>query len=516
MIPPTCPPDTRTLLPGSLEGLPGPIQLQQYCSTYDFYDQPVSGASIHSNNICNFRETPLSDNNNNNNNNNTNNHSHSHISRKRSFRDLENGPDHRNTISTKETEGEAQCPRLQAQQLSLPRKSLHQVDDANAGPGACLYPNDVKANFVDCLVVTAAVVIESIWPPPPPGSPEYLQKQKGLPLRTFVQETLKRSRSSYSTLQTALFYLYKIRNKVPDVYLRRREEQALLNQQRLAAVQPSGLVTPPASPHHFQHTEFSSPDYFSLHSDRSTPSPSTTSMASASPCSEYSPSASPTSSTASSPASDSGSPCSVSSVSSSSSCSSASSSSSSSSSGHSNRIIYCGRRTFLAALMVASKYLQDRNYSNKAWAKISGLSIKEINANELIFLKLIDYSLFVSNETFMRWTGLLVAHGREATRKFLHSSRTTPVNHHSHNHHNNSNSNGNDAYVHKTPSMASPSLVLNSNSIRFAPKLGPMIMSHLPPSPPSDPEESIENPHTHKAKMAKLSNNRVGIDSFVS
>ncbi|KAI9238300.1 MAG: hypothetical protein BYD32DRAFT_358278, partial [Podila humilis] len=61
-------------------------------------------------------------------------------------------------------------------------------------------------------------------------------------------------------------------------------------------------------------------------------------------------------------------------------------------------------RTFLAALMVASKYLQDRNYSNKAWAKISGLSIKEINANELIFLKLIDYSLFVSNETFMRWT----------------------------------------------------------------------------------------------------------------
>ncbi|KAF9944196.1 hypothetical protein BGZ65_012449, partial [Modicella reniformis] len=69
--------------------------------------------------------------------------------------------------------------------------------------------------------------------------------------------------------------------------------------------------------------------------------------------------------------------------------------------------------------MVASKYLQDRNYSNKAWAKISGLSIKEINSNELIFLKLIDYSLFVSHETFMRWTALLVAHGQEATRKFI-------------------------------------------------------------------------------------------------
>ncbi|KAK3832059.1 MAG: cyclin-domain-containing protein, partial [Linnemannia elongata] len=154
------------------------------------------------------------------------------------------------------------------------------------------------------LIDTAAIVIESIWPPLP-GSSECPQKQKGLPLRTFIQETLKRSRSSYSTLQTALFYLYKIRNKVPCAYLKRR---------------------------------------------------------------------------------------------------------SSSSSSQSNRIIYCGRRTFLASLMVASKYLQDRNYSNKAWAKISGLSIKEINANELVFLKLIDYSLFVSHETFMRWTALLVAH----------------------------------------------------------------------------------------------------------
>ncbi|KAG0314543.1 hypothetical protein BG000_005507 [Podila horticola] len=363
-------------------------------------------------------------------------------------------------------------------------------------------------------IVTAAVVIESIWPPPPPGSPEYLQKQKGLPLRTFVQETLKRSRSSYSTLQTALFYLYKIRNKVPDVYLRRREEQAMLNQQRLAAVQPSGLMTPPASPHHFHTAELSTPDYFSLHSDdRSTlPSPST-SMTS-SPHSEYSPSESSPSSTASSPVSDSGSPCSVSSVSSSGSCSSTSSSSSSSS--QSNRIIYCGRRTFLAALMVASKYLQDRNYSNKAWAKISGLSIKEINANELIFLKLIDYSLFVSNETFMRWTGLLVAHGREATRKFLHTSSRTAVgsaNNHNQNHNRNHNHNHHSEtnYVHKIPSMASPSLVLNSNNIRFAPKLGSM-GTHLPPSPPSDPEESIEN-HAPKAKMARL-DDRTGINSF--
>ncbi|KAG0324057.1 hypothetical protein BGZ99_002247 [Dissophora globulifera] len=318
---------------------------------------------------------------------------------------------------------------------------------------------------------TAAIVIESIWPPLP-GALECPQKQKGLPLRTFIQETLKRSRSSYSTLQTALFYLYKIRNKVPCAYLKRRQDQLYHTHQILSATQPSsGLMTPPASPHHLQHLQdFSNlqgPDYFSLRGVTDIkpvlPSPlsSTCSLASTSPASGYSPcsSASP-SSTTSSPASSS-SPCSVSSstssISSSSSASSASSSSSSSSS-QSNRIIYCGRRTFLASLMVASKYLQDRNYSNKAWAKISGLSVKEINANELIFLKLIDYSLFVSHDTFMRWTALLVAHGQEATRKFMQTSDAA------------------HASAFAMRSLSSPPMVLNGSHIRYGPsKVAPSV-----------------------------------------
>ncbi|KAG0339933.1 hypothetical protein BG004_006610 [Podila humilis] len=401
-------------------------------------------------------------------------------------------------------------------------------------------------------IVTAAVVIESIWPPPPPGSPEYLQKQKGLPLRTFVQETLKRSRSSYSTLQTALFYLYKIRNKVPDLYLKRREEQALLNQQRQAAIQPaSGMVTPPASPHPFHQAanEISSPDYFSLHngdsrSSSTSPMSSTCSMSSASPQSECSPrEPSPPSSTASSPESDSGSPCSVSSVSlpcASTSSSSLSSCSATSSNSQSSRIIYCGRRTFLAALMVASKYLQDRNYSNRAWAKISGLSIKEINANELIFLKIIDYSLFVSHETFMRWTGLLVAHGREATRKFLHSSSTRPVaaNHHiqsgsrSKNSRNSDTNSSNSEEHDKTSSTCchkSAQLVSSSATVSYghsfwydSAKVSSLAPLHhqLPPSPSSDPEESIEDAPVglKQAKVARICHSRAttGVVHMVS
>lgn len=66
-------------------------------------------------------------------------------------------------------------------------------------------------------------------------------------------------------------------------------------------------------------------------------------------------------------------------------------------------LMCCGRRMFLASLMVASKYLHDKNYHNKAWAKITGLDIKEINAAEMAFLNLIDYQLYISKPTFDIW-----------------------------------------------------------------------------------------------------------------
>ncbi len=67
----------------------------------------------------------------------------------------------------------------------------------------------------------------------------------------------------------------------------------------------------------------------------------------------------------------------------------------------------CGRRVFLASLILGSKYLQDRNYSNRAWSKISGLSTSEINLNEKGFLNHMDWEMFVSQETFEQWSNLL-------------------------------------------------------------------------------------------------------------
>lgn len=68
----------------------------------------------------------------------------------------------------------------------------------------------------------------------------------------------------------------------------------------------------------------------------------------------------------------------------------------------------CGRRMFLTALILASKYLQDRNYSARAWSKISGLRTSEINANEMTFLAAINWKLHVPEPLFNRWTDIVL------------------------------------------------------------------------------------------------------------
>ncbi|GAN10489.1 hypothetical protein MAM1_0361c10030 [Mucor ambiguus] len=75
-----------------------------------------------------------------------------------------------------------------------------------------------------------------------------------------------------------------------------------------------------------------------------------------------------------------------------------------------NELVCCGRRMFLAALMVASKYLNDKNYRNKTWAKIASLNVTEITATEMVFLKLIDYQLYVSKPLYDKWVSLLHDH----------------------------------------------------------------------------------------------------------
>ncbi|KAK4699877.1 PHO85 cyclin-5, partial [Phenoliferia sp. Uapishka_3] len=190
-----------------------------------------------------------------------------------------------------------------------------------------------KDRFVAGLVGASVIAIESIWGGPavsPSNSPAVL------PLQWFVKEVLRRSRTSCSTLQVALYYLHKARRDI-------RATVANAARVELGLVADS-YPSPPMSPN-------LSGEELAIKSEQIQDA-----VVDAS-----------------------------------------------------GSAVLCGRRMFLAALIAASKYLQDKNYSNRAWAKISGLTTKEITDNERVFLGLLDYRLHLGAEDFDRWTDRLAS-----------------------------------------------------------------------------------------------------------
>ncbi|KAM0791512.1 hypothetical protein ACM66B_005963 [Microbotryomycetes sp. NB124-2] len=210
-----------------------------------------------------------------------------------------------------------------------------------------------KDRFVAGLVGASVLAIESIWGSSPVDVSTTVDSGV-LPIHWFVKEVLRRSRTSCSTLQLALYYLHKSRRDIRDAVARAdasRQECSKLEEQIKATREARRL-------------------------DDSYPSPPM------------------------SPISDDG-------------------ASPSSTDGIQDRLasllefqsspILCGRRMFLAALIAASKYLQDRNYSNRAWSRISGLPVNEINSNERAFLNLVGFDLHLGAQEFRRWTERLAS-----------------------------------------------------------------------------------------------------------
>lgn len=93
------------------------------------------------------------------------------------------------------------------------------------------------------------------------------------------------------------------------------------------------------------------------------------------------------------------------------------------------RSMQCGRRMFLAALILASKYLQDRNFSARAWSKISGLQTCEINSNEMAFLSAVNWKLHIPQPVYEKWTDIVLKYSPSAQVNALpRSSPTSPHN----------------------------------------------------------------------------------------
>ncbi|CDH50220.1 hypothetical protein RO3G_08728 [Lichtheimia corymbifera JMRC:FSU:9682] len=80
-------------------------------------------------------------------------------------------------------------------------------------------------------------------------------------------------------------------------------------------------------------------------------------------------------------------------------------------------IVCCARRMFLAALIVASKFVQDKTYRNSAWATIARLPVREVNLAERVFLDLCQYRLYIPPLMFADLHRVLCAQVAHALRQ---------------------------------------------------------------------------------------------------
>ncbi|KAK9765856.1 hypothetical protein K7432_005494 [Basidiobolus ranarum] len=64
-------------------------------------------------------------------------------------------------------------------------------------------------------------------------------------------------------------------------------------------------------------------------------------------------------------------------------------------------------RVFTVGLILANKTLEDNNFTNKTWSKVTGLPSMEINQMEMEFLQVLDWRCIVSQQDYLEWRSLL-------------------------------------------------------------------------------------------------------------
>ncbi|KAJ4483205.1 hypothetical protein J3R30DRAFT_3697976 [Lentinula aciculospora] len=71
--------------------------------------------------------------------------------------------------------------------------------------------------------------------------------------------------------------------------------------------------------------------------------------------------------------------------------------------------LLCPRRAFLASLILASKFTQDKCYSNRAWAKLSGLPPREVGRCERALGDALDWRLWVGKSSSQSQTTSVIS-----------------------------------------------------------------------------------------------------------
>jgi hypothetical protein len=186
------------------------------------------------------------------------------------------------------------------------------------------------------------------------------------PLKTFVHEVLRRSRTSCSVLQTALCYIEALRLRVPELVQQEQIGEGIRGEvdqgMRVLSQDDPRLNESPKDidPVHFassegQFSDDAPPTVRMLDVSLLTmPGTAVPFEKKARTSSEDLPSLPPLPSP-----------------------------------------LLCPRRTFLASLILASKFMQDKCYSNRAWAKLAGLPAREIGRCERALGEALGWRLWV-------------------------------------------------------------------------------------------------------------------------
>ncbi|KAM0753071.1 hypothetical protein T439DRAFT_323684 [Meredithblackwellia eburnea MCA 4105] len=89
--------------------------------------------------------------------------------------------------------------------------------------------------------------------------------------------------------------------------------------------------------------------------------------------------------------------------------------------------LQCGRRSFVAAVMLAWKSVEETTYSGASWSKLMGLSAAEISRNEKALLVALDYRLHVDADAFDRWSRRLYNFASSPSHNVLAAYADIPV-----------------------------------------------------------------------------------------
>ncbi len=202
-------------------------------------------------------------------------------------------------------------------------------------------------------------------------------RMNAAPLKTFVHEVLRRSRTSCSVLQTALCYIEALRSKIPELVHQERTGEGIRGevdqstrvvfsddpclQESPKEVSIDEIIDPVHLVGSENHLNDDAPPTVRMLDDNSLTVPEVSSWQSGSDVEkkvrshlEDLPSLPPLPSP-----------------------------------------LLCPRRAFLASLILASKFMQDKCYSNRAWAKLAGLPAREIGRCERALGEALGWRLWV-------------------------------------------------------------------------------------------------------------------------